>query len=202
MEIFSQYDLIVDGTDNFATRYLVNDACVLLNKPYVWGSIYRFDGQASRLLVRARPLLPLPLPGARRRPAWCPSCAEGGVLGVLCASIGSIQVDRGHQAAHRHRRAAGRPADDLRRPGDELPQGQGPQGPGLRGLRREPDRHRAHRLRGLLRRRLRGGPGGGRRLDDHRRASSRRGWTPARTSTSSTSASRTSTRSSRSPARR
>src|SRR4051794_259077 len=47
MEIFSQYDLIVDGTDNFATRYMVNDACVLLNKPYVWGSIYRFDGQAS-----------------------------------------------------------------------------------------------------------------------------------------------------------
>ncbi|MCX6404598.1 MAG: ThiF family adenylyltransferase, partial [Actinobacteria bacterium] len=47
MDLFSQYDLIVDGTDNFATRYLVNDACVLLNKPYVWGSIYRFDGQAS-----------------------------------------------------------------------------------------------------------------------------------------------------------
>jgi sulfur-carrier protein adenylyltransferase/sulfurtransferase len=69
LEIFADYDLIVDGTDNFATRYLVNDACVLLGKPYVWGSIYRFDGQASVF------------------------CAEGGVLGVLCASIGSIQVN-------------------------------------------------------------------------------------------------------------
>jgi len=61
MEIFSQYDIIVDGTDNFATRYLVNDACVLLKKPYVWGSIYRFDGQASVFwaLGRVRPLLPL-----------------------------------------------------------------------------------------------------------------------------------------------
>ena len=64
MEIFAQYDLIVDGTDNFATRYMVNDAAVLLGKPYVWGSIYRFDGQASRVLGRARPVLPLPLPGA------------------------------------------------------------------------------------------------------------------------------------------
>src|ERR1700738_3875664 len=54
MEIFSQYDLIVDGTDNFATRYMVNDACVLLGKPYVWGSIYRFDGQASVFLAEER----------------------------------------------------------------------------------------------------------------------------------------------------
>src|SRR5689334_14611716 len=91
MEIFSQYDLIVDGTDNFATRYLVNDACVLLNKPYVWGSIYRFDGQASVFWSEHGPcyrcLYPEPPP-----PGMVPSCAEGGVLGVLCASIGSIQV--------------------------------------------------------------------------------------------------------------
>jgi len=90
-EIFSQYDLIVDGTDNFATRYLVNDACVLLNKPYVWGSIYRFDGQASVFWSAHGPcyrcLYPEPPP-----PGMVPSCAEGGVLGVLCASIGSIQV--------------------------------------------------------------------------------------------------------------
>jgi len=92
MEIFARYDLIVDGTDNFATRYMVNDACVLLGKPYVWGSIYRFDGQASVFWAEYGPcyrcLYPEPPP-----PGMVPSCAEGGVLGVLCASIGSIQVN-------------------------------------------------------------------------------------------------------------
>jgi adenylyltransferase/sulfurtransferase len=91
LDIFRPYDLIVDGTDNFATRYLVNDACVLLGKPYVWGSIYRFDGQASVFWAEYGPcyrcLYPEPPP-----PGMVPSCAEGGVLGVLCASIGSIQV--------------------------------------------------------------------------------------------------------------
>ncbi len=91
MQLFAQYDLIVDGTDNFATRYLVNDACVLLGKPYVWGSIYRFDGQASVFWAEHGPcyrcLYPEPPP-----PGMVPSCAEGGVLGVLCASVGSIQV--------------------------------------------------------------------------------------------------------------
>jgi sulfur-carrier protein adenylyltransferase/sulfurtransferase len=92
MDLFAGYDLIVDGTDNFATRYLVNDACVLLGKPYVWGSIYRFDGQASVFWAEYGPcyrcLYPEPPP-----PGMVPSCAEGGVLGVLCASIGSIQVN-------------------------------------------------------------------------------------------------------------
>jgi molybdopterin/thiamine biosynthesis adenylyltransferase/rhodanese-related sulfurtransferase len=92
MEIFGPYDLVVDGTDNFATRYLVNDACVLLGKPYVWGSIYRFDGQASVFWAEHGPcyrcLYPEPPP-----PGMVPSCAEGGVLGVLCASVGSIQVN-------------------------------------------------------------------------------------------------------------
>jgi len=101
LEIFGQYDLIVDGTDNFATRYLVNDACVLLGKPYVWGSIYRFEGQASVFWanppvgpdgsqvegVQYRDLYPEPPP-----PGMVPSCAEGGVLGILCASIGSIMA--------------------------------------------------------------------------------------------------------------
>jgi molybdopterin/thiamine biosynthesis adenylyltransferase/rhodanese-related sulfurtransferase len=91
-DLFSQYDLIVDGTDNFATRYMVNDAAVLLGKPYVWGSIYRFDGQASVFWEEHGPcyrcLYPEPPP-----PGMVPSCAEGGVLGVLCASIGSIQVN-------------------------------------------------------------------------------------------------------------
>jgi sulfur-carrier protein adenylyltransferase/sulfurtransferase len=96
MEIFSQYDLIVDGTDNFATRYMVNDAAFFLGKPYVWGSIYRFDGQASVFWPTApggeapcyRCLYPEPPP-----PGMVPSCAEGGVLGVLCAAIGSIQTN-------------------------------------------------------------------------------------------------------------
>ncbi len=91
LDLFAQYDLIVDGTDNFATRYLVNDACVFLDKPYVWGSIYRFEGQASVFWSEHGPcyrcLYPEPPP-----PGMVPSCAEGGVLGVLCASIGSIQV--------------------------------------------------------------------------------------------------------------
>ncbi|OUZ08844.1 adenylyltransferase/sulfurtransferase MoeZ [Aeromicrobium sp. PE09-221] len=91
LDIFSQYDLILDGTDNFATRYLVNDAAVILGKPYVWGSIYRFEGQVSVFWAQEGPqyrdLYPEPPP-----PGMVPSCAEGGVLGVLCASIGSIMV--------------------------------------------------------------------------------------------------------------
>ena len=95
MRIFEGYDLIVDGTDNFATRYMVNDAAYFLGIPYVWGSIYRFDGQASVFAPTLdddapcyRCLYPEPPP-----PGMVPSCAEGGVLGVLCASIGSIQVN-------------------------------------------------------------------------------------------------------------
>ena len=94
-DVFRGYDLIVDGTDNFATRYMVNDAAYFLKIPYVWGSIYRFDGQASVFapsLAEDAPcyrcLYPEPPP-----PGMVPSCAEGGVLGVLCASIGSIQVN-------------------------------------------------------------------------------------------------------------
>jgi molybdopterin/thiamine biosynthesis adenylyltransferase/rhodanese-related sulfurtransferase len=95
LDVFRDYDLIVDGTDNFATRYLVNDAAVLLGKPYVWGSIFRFEGQVSVFWEDApngkglnyRDLYPEPPP-----PGMVPSCAEGGVLGVLCASIGSIMV--------------------------------------------------------------------------------------------------------------
>jgi adenylyltransferase/sulfurtransferase len=93
VELFEQYDLILDGTDNFATRYLVNDAAVLAHKPYVWGSIYRFEGQVSVFWEHApggrglnyRDLYPEAPP-----PGMVPSCAEGGVLGVLCASIASV----------------------------------------------------------------------------------------------------------------
>ncbi|MFI9509456.1 adenylyltransferase/sulfurtransferase MoeZ [Nocardia sp. NPDC052566] len=95
IELFREYDLIVDGTDNFATRYLVNDAAVLAGKPYVWGSIYRFEGQVSVFWedapdgrgINYRDLYPEAPP-----PGMVPSCAEGGVLGVLCASIGSVMV--------------------------------------------------------------------------------------------------------------
>ncbi len=93
--IISGYDLIVDGTDNFATRYLVNDACVLAGKPYVWGSIFRFEGQVSVFWENApggvglnyRDLYPEPPPAG-----MAPSCAEGGVLGILCASIGAMMA--------------------------------------------------------------------------------------------------------------
>lgn len=93
VELFEQYDLILDGADNFATRYLVNDAAILAGKPYVWGSIYRFEGQVSVFWsdapdgrgINYRDLYPQAPP-----PGMVPSCAEGGVLGILCATIGSI----------------------------------------------------------------------------------------------------------------
>ncbi len=91
LEIIADYDLVLDGTDNFPTRYLLNDACVLLGKPDVWGSIFRFDGQVSVWWARHGPcyrcVFPEPPP-----PGLVPSCAEGGVLGLLCAAIGSIQA--------------------------------------------------------------------------------------------------------------
>lgn len=91
LEILRQYDIVVDGTDNFATRYLTNDACVLLGKPNVYGSIFRFEGQASVFAMPDGPcyrcLFPNPPP-----PGLVPSCAEGGVLGVLPGLIGTIQA--------------------------------------------------------------------------------------------------------------
>jgi molybdopterin/thiamine biosynthesis adenylyltransferase/rhodanese-related sulfurtransferase len=91
LEIMAPYDIIVDGTDNFPTRYLVNDACVLLNKPNVYGSIFRFEGQATVFNYEGGPnyrdLYPEPPP-----PGLVPSCAEGGVLGILPGIIGLIQA--------------------------------------------------------------------------------------------------------------
>ncbi|MFN6516804.1 MAG: molybdopterin-synthase adenylyltransferase MoeB [Nostoc sp. CreGUA01] len=91
LEIFQPYDIVVDGTDNFPTRYLVNDACVLLNKPNVYGSIFRFEGQATVFNYEGGPnyrdLYPEPPP-----PGMVPSCAEGGVLGILPGIIGVIQA--------------------------------------------------------------------------------------------------------------
>src|SRR5687768_3602015 len=91
LDILNEYDVIVDGTDNFATRYLTNDACVLLGKPNVYGSIFRFEGQASLFAAPDGPcyrcLYPTPPP-----PGLVPSCAEGGVLGVLPGIVGTIQA--------------------------------------------------------------------------------------------------------------
>jgi molybdopterin/thiamine biosynthesis adenylyltransferase/rhodanese-related sulfurtransferase len=91
LEILADYDVVLDGADNFPTRYLVNDACVFLGMPHVWGSIYRFDGQVSVWFSGYGPcyrcVFPDPPP-----PDAVPSCATGGVLGVLCAAVGSVQV--------------------------------------------------------------------------------------------------------------
>ena len=94
MEIFKDYDIIIDGTDNFATRYLVNDACVLLGKPNVYGSIFRFEGQVTVFDAKRGPcyrcLYPEPPP-----PGLVPSCAEGGVLGILPGVVGTMQAAEG-----------------------------------------------------------------------------------------------------------
>src|SRR5687768_10196127 len=91
LELLKDYDVVLDGTDNFPTRYLVNDACVLLGKPNAYGSIFRFEGQASVFATKGGPcyrcLYPEPPP-----PGLVPSCAEGGVLGVLPGVIGTIQA--------------------------------------------------------------------------------------------------------------
>ena len=154
LELFAPYDVILDGTDNFPTRYLVNDACVLLGKPNAYGSIFRFEGQASVFATKDGPcyrcLYPEPPP-----PGLVPSCAEGGVLGVLPGHDRHHPGDRGDQADHRRRRAADRPVPDLRRAEDEVPRAQAAQGSGLPGLRHASDRHQADRLRTVLRRRAR-----------------------------------------------
>lgn len=91
LELFRDYDLVIDGTDNFATRYLVNDACVVLGLPYVWGSVFRWEGQVSVFWAEHGPqyrdLYPEPPPAG-----LVPSCAEGGVLGALCSMIGSAMA--------------------------------------------------------------------------------------------------------------
>ena len=94
LEIIEPYDLVIDGTDNFPTRYLVNDACVLLGKPNVYGSIFRFEGQLSVFWAEEGPcyrcMFPEPPP-----PGMVPNCAEGGVLGIICGTVGSAQATEG-----------------------------------------------------------------------------------------------------------
>jgi adenylyltransferase/sulfurtransferase len=164
LDIFRDYDLILDGTDNFATRYLVNDAAVLLGKPYVWGSIFRFEGQASVFWEDApngrglnyRDLYPEPPP-----PGMVPSCAEGGVLGVLCASIGSIMVNEAIKLIT----GIGEPLLGRLMVYDALEMSYRT----IR-LRKDPETgtdHRADRLRRLLRRGVRRRAGRGGRPHDH-----------------------------------
>jgi len=91
LELFAGYDLILDGADNFATRYLVNDAAAILGKPYIWGSIFRFDGQVSVFWEQFGPTYRDLYPEAPP-PGSVPSCGEGGVFGMLCAAVGALMV--------------------------------------------------------------------------------------------------------------
>ena len=150
LDIFRDFDIIVDGTDNFATRYLVNDACVLTGKPNVYGSIFRFEGQASVFATKDGPcyrcLYPEPPP-----PGVVPSCAEGGVLGILPGLVGVIQATEtiklilGTGEPLDRAPAAGRCA------GHALPRAEAAQEPRLPGLRRSSDGDGADRLRAVLR---------------------------------------------------
>ena len=141
--------MIVDGTDNFPTRYLVNDASVWHDIPVVHGSIYRFEGQVTVFKPRRGPVLPLPLPRAAAA-ELAPSCAEGGVLGVLPGIVGTLQTNEALKLAL----DIGDPLigrlllfDAL---ATEFTEVQHRAQPGLPGLRRAPDDHRVHRLRRVL----------------------------------------------------
>ena len=153
-ELFAPYDVILDGTDNFPTRYLVNDACVLLGKPNAYGSIFRFEGQASVFATKDGPcyrcLYPEPPP-----PGLVPSCAEGGVLGVLPGIIGVIQATETIKLIL----GIGEPLigrfliyDALQ---DEVPRAEAAEGSRLPGVRHASDRDQADRLRTVLRHRAR-----------------------------------------------
>ena len=113
--IVAGYDVIVDGADNFATRYLVNDVALRLGKPVIHASIFRFEGQLTVFPADRQPLLPLPVPGAAAAEE-APSCAEAGVLGVLPGVMGVLQATEAIKLAARPRRDARRPAARLRRP--------------------------------------------------------------------------------------
>lgn len=137
-DIIVPYDLVIDGTDNFPTRYLVNDACVFAKKVNIYGSIFRFDGQATVFAPGRGPcyrcLYPEPPP-----PGMVPSCAEGGVLGVLPGIIGLIQGDRSDQADHREGRIADRPPVAVQRDEHDIPGSEDPAQPGMSGVRRSAD---------------------------------------------------------------
>ena len=140
LDILRDYDVVVDGADNFPTRYLVNDACVLLGKPNAYGSIFRFDGQASVFATKGGPcyrcLYPEPPP-----PGLVPSCAEGGVLGVLPGIIGTIQATEAIKLILGRRRAARRPAAAARRAEHGVPHAEAAARSGVPGVRRRAHGH-------------------------------------------------------------
>ena len=132
--MFAGYDVIVDGTDNFPTRYLVNDACVLLGKPNVYGSIFRFDGQATVFFPPRGALLPLPLSRAAAS-GPCAQLRRGGRAGNSAGLDRRRPGDRDRQAHPGDREAADRPAVALRRSRDDVPRNEGPQEPQVPHLR-------------------------------------------------------------------
>ena len=149
MGIMTDYDVIVNGADNFPARYLVNDAAYLNNKPLVDGSILIFDGMASVFLPGEgcyRCLFPEPPP-----PGEVPSCAEAGVLGMLPRAGRIDPGDRDSQAHHGHRGVAVRASAAHRRAGHGLSYRQASPQSGMSAVRRQPDGHGADRLRGILR---------------------------------------------------
>ena len=154
LDLLKDYDIVIDGTDNFPTRYLVNDACALLDKPNVYGSIFRFEGQATVFWASQGPcyrcLYPEP-PEA----GTVPSCAEGGVLGVLPGVMGTIQATEAVKLIIGAGRSAHRAAVAFRCAEDEVQGAQVAQGPEVSALRDEQDDHGTDRLRVFLRR----GPG-------------------------------------------
>ena len=151
--IFEGYDIIVDGCDNFPTRYLVNDACVFMKKPNVHGIIFQFEGQATVFYPRKGPcyrcLFPEPPP-----PGAAPSCAEAGVLGVLPGLVGCVQALETIKLILGVGKPLDRPHAPLRHAQHGDPHAQAAARPELPGLRRAPDDHRADRLRGVLQRRV------------------------------------------------
>ncbi len=161
LEIFQDFDIIADGTDNFPTRYLVNDACVLTGKPNVYGSIFRFEGQASVFATKEGPcyrcLYPEPPP-----PGLVPSCAEGGVLGILPGLVGVIQATEVIKLIL----GKGEPLIGRlllnRCPGYEVPRTQAAQESRLPGLRKASDHHQVDRLQRILRNSRRGEASGNR----------------------------------------
>ena len=149
-------DVVVDGSDNFPTRYLLNDACVKLGMPLVYGAVHRFEGQVS-VFWPGRPerpgpcyrcLFPEPPP-----PEDAPNCAEAGVLGVLPGVIGLLQATETIKLLLRHRRAAGRPPAALRRAARELYRADAGARSAMPLLRRRARVSRLHRLRAVLRKR-------------------------------------------------
>ena len=203
LELFKGYDVILDGTDNFATRYLVNDACVLLKIPNAYGSIFRFEGQASVFATDRRPVLPLPLSRAAA-PRARPELRRRRRPRRAARRHRHDPGDRSLEADPRRRLDARRPAAALRRLDDEVPRAEAPPRSGMPDLRRPSVDQGAHRLRGVLRhssgRRDHGGRPG--RAGDDRRRAQGQDRSRRRRSSCSTCASRTSTRSAASPARR